>query len=382
LQKRSINGDGSDNTHQLKRVRLTHKNLAEFNKMARKKGTSKAPVSDPPDSTGKPKSTTSSGFAIQAYKNGILGPRSSKTPANIEDIRTRYAESRGSASPTESIYEDYVHTVGKAPNEATMVFEVGGQLLKKYPKESYSRVLNHAFTSFPEDAGFRSGLSAPQPDFIEGLEMPEYRPFPIDEHIKGAVIYKDDPESLVLPHIAGEWKGRGKSMEESRLQSAYDGAALVYARNQALSYMGRSDPPGHSEVTTFTTDGTTLNLFAHYAAPSTAGDGTVEYHQYRVKSTNLVDSHQGLKDGRKGLRNAQDHARKQSYALRDQLKENWRKSDALRPLAEGAPPALAVVDDGTAGETNTDEAGCEVAEQPRQPGQQRRAPPRRHRPRL
>ncbi len=31
------------------------------------------------------------------------------------------------------------------------------------------------------------------------------------------------------------------------MQSAYDGAALVHSRNQALSYMGKSDPPGHAE---------------------------------------------------------------------------------------------------------------------------------------
>lgn len=368
MQKRPIDGDGSYNGHHLKRVRLTHKNLAEFNKTARKKGTSKASVSAPPESTGEStstKSTTTSGFAVQAYKNGILDPLSSKPPTNIEDIRTRYAQFRGTASPTESMYGDYVDTVGRARNKATMVFEVGGQLLKRYPREGYSRVFNQVFTNFPKDAGFNSGLSAPQPDFIEGLEMPEYRPFPIDEHIKGAVIYKYDPRSITLPHIAGEWKGRGMNMEEARLQSAYDGAALVYARNQALSYIGKSEPPGYAEVTTFTTDGTNLNLFAHYATPSAAGDGRLEYHQYPVKSTNLIDSHQGLKDGRRGLRNEQGHARKQSYALRDQLKESWRKHcETLRPLAEGA---LLPVADGTVGEANTDEVGCVVVEQPCQP---------------
>ncbi len=147
-------------------------------------------------------------------------------------------------------------------------------------------------------------------------------------------------------------------MEEARLQSAYDGAALVYARNQALSYLGKSDPPGHAEVTTFTTDGTNLNQFAHYAAQSE--DGTLEYHQYPVKSTNLIDSHQGLRDGRRGLRNEQDHARNQSRALRDQLKENWKQHrGGLQPIAEGAPLPGA---DGTSEET--DEAGYEVVEQP------------------
>ncbi|KAG8158518.1 hypothetical protein KVR01_011640 [Diaporthe batatas] len=350
LYKRPINGGGSNNGHQFQRVELTRKNLAQFNEMARKKGANKAPVSIPLESTAKStstKSTTLSGFAMKAYKNGILDPLSSKPPTNIDDIRTRYAESRGTASPTESMYEDYIDVVQRAPNKATMLFEVGGKLLNRYPREGYPRVFDQSFTNFPEDACFNSGFSAPQPDFIEGLEMPAYRPFPIDEHIKGAVIYQDNPRSLVLPHIAGEWKGPGKNMQAARQQSVYDGAALVYARNQGLAYMGASDPPGHAEVATFTTDGTNLNLFAHYAAPSAAGDGTLEYHQYQVKTTNLMESRQGLKDGIKWLRNAQDHAKKQSYTLRDQLNEKWRKQSAtLRQLDEGGPQPVA---DGTIG---------------------------------
>jgi hypothetical protein len=120
---------------------------------------------------------------------------------------------------------------------------------------------------------------------------------------------------VTLPHLAGEWKGPGKDMARARLRSAYDGAALVYARNQALSYIGTSDPPGHAEATTFTTDGNHLNLYAHYAALSE--HDTLEYHQYLIKSTSLTGSHQGLKDGRRGLRNEQYHAREQSYALKD-----------------------------------------------------------------
>jgi hypothetical protein len=85
------------------------------------------------------------------------------------------------------------------------------------------------------------------------------------------VLFKDDPFSVTLPHIAGEWKGRGKDMAEAKMQSAYDGAALVYARNQALSYVGEPDPPGHAQVATFTTDGTTINFFAHYAEASEEG---------------------------------------------------------------------------------------------------------------
>ncbi|RMZ81932.1 hypothetical protein DV738_g2010, partial [Chaetothyriales sp. CBS 135597] len=268
-------------------------------------------------------STTASGFAILAYKNGILNPRLSKPPSNIEDIHKRRVEPRRSASPTESECNHYVKKVEGARNEMTLLVETSGKLLKDYNEDGYNRVFNQAFTGFPKDIGLNNNLSAPQPDYIEGLEMQEYRPLPIDDHLKGAVLYKDDPSSLTLPLLAGEWKGRGKDMEEARLQSAYDGAALVYARNQALSYLGKSDPPGHAEVTTFTTDGTNLNLFAHYATLST--DGTAEYHQYPIKSTNLTDSHQAFRDGRRGLRNAQDHARKQSYCMRDHLRERWKR---------------------------------------------------------
>ncbi|KAJ9155231.1 Heterokaryon incompatibility protein [Pleurostoma richardsiae] len=342
LRKRQIaSADDNGNERQRKRARLTQKNLALFNKMGKKKGTSKASTSTPSESivessSAKTTSTTTSGFAIQAYKNGILDPFKSQPPTNLEDIHKRVDQSRETASPPESVYNRYVDKVAHATNEATMVFE---------------------------DVGFNTGLSTPQPDFVEGLRMEDYRPFPINEHINGAVLYRDDPYSVTLPHLAGEWKGRGKDMDEARLQSAYDGAALVYARNQALSYLGRPDPPGHAEVTTFTTDGTNINLFAHYAAPSE--DGTLEYHQYRIKSTNLIDSHQGLKDGRRGLRNEQQHAKEQSYALRDQLKEHWQQQrDVLHPVAEAVPLPVA---DGTVREMNADEAGYVVVEQPCQP---------------
>ncbi|KAK0637393.1 hypothetical protein B0T17DRAFT_475825, partial [Bombardia bombarda] len=180
-----------------------------------------------------------------------------------------------------------------------------------------------AFTAFPKDVSFNNGLSAPQPDYVEGLGMEEYRPLPVDKHVNGAVLYKDNPRSVTLPHLAGEWKGPGGDMREVTLQSGYDGAALVYARNQALTYQGKSDPPGHASITTFTTNGTHLNFYAHYATP--ARDGTLEYHQFPIKSTNLVNSHGEHKEGRRGLRNEQDHAKRQSQALRDQLKEHYKK---------------------------------------------------------
>ena len=126
-------------------------------------------------------------------------------------------------------------------------------------------------------------------------------------------------------------------MDEARLQSAYDGAALVYSRNNALAYIGESDPPGHAAVTTFTADGTNVNFYAHYAAPGK--DGTQKYHQYQFASANVTMSHQGHKDGRRGLRNQQDYAREESHVLRDRLQGYWDRQHAppLDPVVEDAP---------------------------------------------
>ncbi|OAA63243.1 hypothetical protein SPI_03406 [Niveomyces insectorum RCEF 264] len=329
-RKRQVAADSDDDKPQPKRARLTRKNLAQFNKMGKKKAT------DPTDESKSTKttSTTSSGFAEKARKNGILPPLNSKPPKNLEDIRKRYAKSRATASPPGSVYEHYAHRIEKAGNEATVAAQVSRHVLKEYDDEGYTQSFDRSFTGFPDDVGFNDGLSAPQPDFVEGLEIGEYDPVPVDDHIPGAALYKDDPYSLVLPHVAGEWKGPSGNMGTARLQGAYDGAALVFARNQALSRLGKPDPPGHAEVTTFTTDGTTLDQYAHYAEESE--DGTTRYHQYRVKSTNLIDSHEDFRDGYKHLRNAQDHARNQSYALRDDLREHWKQQrSTLQPITEG-----------------------------------------------
>lgn len=110
--------------------------------------------------------------------------------------------------------------------------------------------------------------------------------------------------------------GPDGSMAEATLQSRYDGAALVYIRNQALSLIGKPDPPGHAQVRTFTTDGTNINFYTNYAAPSENND-TLEYHQHQYASANVKDTYQGYKDGYKGIRNEQDHAKDQSYVLKD-----------------------------------------------------------------
>ncbi|KAJ2898374.1 uncharacterized protein MKZ38_003965 [Zalerion maritima] len=211
-RKRRIDTNSDNEEPQLKRARLTRKNLALFNKIGKKK------ASDSTDKSGsiKTTSTTSSSFALQARENSIFEPRRFKPPTNLEHIRKRHAQSRTTASPPELVYNDYIDRVEGAENEATMVFEVGSRLLKEYPK-GYKRVFNQAFTGFPRNVGFNNGLSAPQPDFIEGLKIKEYFPFPVHKYIDGATLYKDNPNSLTLPQVTGEWKRRGKDIKKARL---------------------------------------------------------------------------------------------------------------------------------------------------------------------
>ncbi len=68
-------------------------------------------------------------------------------------------------------------------------------------------------------------------------------------------------------------------------------------------------------------------------------DGGLEYHQYPITSTNLTNSFEDFKKGRKQLRNLQDDARDLSYGLRDELKGHWKARQGTLPsvrLPEGA----------------------------------------------
>ncbi|KAH6623871.1 hypothetical protein F5144DRAFT_595967 [Chaetomium tenue] len=295
-------------------VRLTRQNLARFNKMANNyKGSKKGSTYLDPSSSTKTLRTLASGFAVRARQNGILDDLGSKPPANYKAIQKRLARRRATDSPSESSYKDYARS--------------------KYTGKGYIRAFNQAFTGFPTDVRFSNGLSTPQPDFIENIECEEYRSFPITTYIPGAVLYEDKLYSVTLPHIAGEWKGPGGSIETTRLKAAYTGAALIFARNQALDVIKKPDLTGHAKVITFTTDGLGLNFFAHYAAETEGG--ALGYRQYRIRL-----------DGLRYLRNVQDFAREESYALKDKIKEYWRQArNNLHPTAQGPLEATHVYED-------------------------------------
>lgn len=280
-------------------------------------------------------STTSSGFEAQATKNGIRLSTNSKPPTNTRHLISRLNQPRESVSPTESIFEDHVDTITKAPNEATTSHETA-PLLKGYRGRGYARAWNQAFTAYPKNVGFNNGLSAPQPDFVQGFRQLEFEPFPVGDELDSAVLYHDDQNSIALPHLAGEWKGPGNNMDQAALQSAYDGAALVHSRNEALAYLGTPDPAGHAAVLTVTTDGRAVNVFGHHVvAPPTRGDHRPQYHQYRLTAAHMDESYDDFKKGRKHLRNAQDFARDQASLLRGQLQDYWKTRRPATPAGCG-----------------------------------------------
>jgi hypothetical protein len=182
-------------------ARLTRKNLALFDKMSNSKKTSTHRDSDNSSTPYTPRQRRLVSPS-RPRENGILDPLDARPPKNLEDIRKRLAESRVTPSSPESEYGDYVHIVGEASSEATMVGEML-LLLKKYPN-GYKRALNQAFTAFPRDVSFNNGLPAPQPDYVEGLGIEEHCPLPVNKYVNGAVLFKGNPCSITLLHLAGE----------------------------------------------------------------------------------------------------------------------------------------------------------------------------------
>ncbi|KAK4453431.1 hypothetical protein QBC34DRAFT_319050 [Podospora aff. communis PSN243] len=275
-------------------------------------------------------STTSAGFAAQATANGILDQKDSRKPANVDALLEVINRRRHSPPPDQADYNRHVHAVAGAPNKATIVYETS-KLLKDYQADNdigYRRVFDQAFTAYPHSLPFNQGLCTPWPDIIEGLRADEFKPFPVNDILGGtAVLVRNFKSSVTLPHFVGRFKGPGGNLHAALTQAAFDAAHLVHGRNQALEHLSNPDTPGHSTVFSFTSDGTALNTYAHYAAESKSESETLprtEYHTHLLTTSNLTPSFDSFEQGRRHLRNLQDLAKSHSYALKDQLLQHWK----------------------------------------------------------
>ena len=268
-------------------------------------------LSDRSKSSSKTVSTTDSRFPFLAGGNAILWEPNAKPPLNLQFLQDRLNRRRGTPSPTESEYEIATHNLVIAENEGTVAAEASN-LLKNYHITGYRRAINLPFKDFPKNVGFNDGLSPAQPDIIEGLEIPNFKPFLPSEQLTAAIPYSSR-NAITLPHCAGEWKGPGKDLNLARVQAAYDGASMVYARNEATSFLGSPDPNASAHVVTFTSDGTSINTFANHSLNM---HGQIEYHQYPITSSLIRSSYEDFKKGRRQLRNLQDYAKETSETLK------------------------------------------------------------------
>ncbi|KAL7945675.1 hypothetical protein V8C42DRAFT_345267 [Trichoderma barbatum] len=190
-------------------------------------------------------------------------------------------------------------------------------LFQEFPNQpEYIRTIYQCFDNFPEYASFTRGIEKPCPGFAQGFRLDAYPCLDI-EYVSAAVCFSRDQASLVHPHLAGDFtNGDVKALEAA---SARLGAALVYMRNLALAHIKVELLEGMAEIMTFTTNGTYINFFAHYA--STSAEGKVEYHQYPIASVNLMGSYFEFIQGVTMLRNCQDHALFMATYLRDELEK-------------------------------------------------------------
>ena len=133
------------------------------------------------ESSSKKVPTTDSRFLRLAFENGILDPDHSIPHENLGFHQDQLDRARNTVSPSVSAYKEFAHRIRRALNEMTMVFETS-TLLKRHER-GYGRVHNQAFNDFPKNVGLNNGLSATQPDMVEGLEMMKFDPFPVRQEL-------------------------------------------------------------------------------------------------------------------------------------------------------------------------------------------------------
>lgn len=75
---------------------------------------------------------------------------------------------------------------------------------------------------------------------------------------------------------------------------------MVYGRNEVRLFFKSLDLAGYAFVSTFITDGITVNIFAYYSSET---QGQVKYYQYLKSSFLFISSYKDFKKSRRRLRN-------------------------------------------------------------------------------
>lgn len=253
-------------------------------------------------SRGSTASTTDPAFKAKFRTNGGLDLfASAAVPLGNEGtIEERLKRSRSSESPTPSLHQTYGELIIDAPNELMMQDAAANCILQptnylpRLRKSQYSYVLDKQWVAYPPNVGFNDGLSAPKPDRLEGFKRAAFPPS-IDQLGGSATLVKNDRSFIALPHLALEFKHTTKNFDEAEVQAAFDGAAMVYARNRALAYLGQPDPSRRAHIVTAITNGFDWKAYAHYSCVN-ENTGKLEYHQ--VSADSVAPVHSPLKPSR------------------------------------------------------------------------------------
>ncbi|UKZ46400.1 hypothetical protein TrVGV298_000601 [Trichoderma virens] len=253
--------------------------------------------------------------AVQ-LRNGVLTLDMSRPPRNLEWLQMRLKSARHVPDWPTNKWQSYtMHSYLGTTKEAIM-FEMM-PLFQAFPnRPEYIRTFCQRFDDFPEYAPFALGIEKPCPGFAQGFRLEAYPCMNI-EYVSAAVCLVRDHASLVHPHLAGDFTSG--DVNDLEAVSARHGAALVYMRNLALAHIRAEILEDMAGIMTFTTNGTYINFFAHYA--STSAEGRLEYHQYPIASVNLMGSYFEFIQGVTMLRNCQDHALFIATHLRDDLEK-------------------------------------------------------------
>lgn len=200
---------------------MSKANLREFNKAH---GIEDSSCSDDmPGIFDKSATMSSPFFAVKALKNGILPNYQSREATNANELARILALPRTSPPPTKLEHDRFTRLVTKSNSSETTIIPGMTPLLKvETDGPSYSWELNRSCTGFPVNVGFNDRL-------LEGPEM-RRATWRLVKDMHGAIMYASDPDSLILPHVAGAPAPPQAALPKKRHRTccSYDGQACIF----------------------------------------------------------------------------------------------------------------------------------------------------------
>lgn len=301
-------------------------------------------------------SPTTPEFAQKYLQNGNLDIIDSSQVPLAGTTQAQILSPRSSPSPPPEAFTGFIKHVQRASTKTDLARIFDRRILKALDDDGnndllptdYEVRLHQPWTAFPQNVGFNNGLAAPRPARVEGFLASTFPP-PILAALGGSVTpVENGLYPLALPHFAIEFTDAGNDMQQRA--PGYAGAAMVYARNRALAFLGQRDPPRWAAVVTASTDGHAWNAYAHYALKSEGSEGRLEYYQYPLASGSWYPRDE-YERGYRVLRNLQEYGFEQSVDLRARLRLHFGIYGAV------AAPSILKTSDGYGAE---DEKGVDL----------------------